>query len=81
MEKEQNDQPVRHHIETLVKEEHALYGQGSLSEADQKRLKTIQVELDQCWDLLRQRRAKREFGQDPDKARVRPKEIVETYEQ
>jgi Protein of unknown function (DUF2630) len=81
MEKDRTDQPVRDHIEKLVKEEHRLYGQDALSEPDQKRLKAIQVELDQCWDLLRQRRARREFGQDPDQARVRPPGVVETYEQ
>ncbi len=81
MEKDRTDQPVRDHIEKLVKEEHRLYGQDALSEPDEKRLKAIQVELDQCWDLLRQRRALREFGQDPDQARVRPPGVVETYEQ
>jgi len=75
------DQPVRKHIEQLVREEHQLYGQKSLSDPDQRRLKAVQVELDQCWDLLRQRRALREFSEDPDKARVRPAEIVEKYEQ
>jgi hypothetical protein len=44
-------------------------------------LKKIQVELDQCWDLLRQRRAKREFGEDPNEAHVRPASVVEKYEQ
>jgi hypothetical protein len=81
MEKGSPDQPVRLHIERLVKEEHRLYGQGSLSGDDQSRLKELQVELDQCWDLLRQRRALREFGKDPEKAQVRSKETVETYEQ
>ena len=75
------DRPVLKHIERLVKEEHELYGQGRLSDADQQRLRTLEVELDQCWDLLRQRRARREFGDDPDQARVRPPEIVERYEQ
>jgi hypothetical protein len=46
-----------------------------------KRLAAIEVELDQCWDLLRQRRAKREFGDNPDEASVRPPDIVENYEQ
>ena len=45
------------------------------------RLAKIKVELDQCWDLLRQRRALREFGRDPDEAKVRPAKIVENYEQ
>jgi hypothetical protein len=75
------DRPVVKHIERLVKEEHKLYEQGKLSDADRQRLQHLEVELDQCWDLLRQRRARREFGQDPDKARVRPPEIVEHYEQ
>jgi len=74
------DRPVVMHIERLVKEEHELYGQGKLSEGDRQRLRKLEVELDQCWDLLRQRRARREFGGDPDQARVRPPEIVENYE-
>ena len=75
------DQSVLKKIETLVHEEQHLYGQGELSDHDQVRLETIQVELDQCWDLLRQRRARREFGQDPDGAKVRPASVVERYEQ
>ena len=58
------DRPVLKHIERLGKEEHELYGQGRLSDADRQRLRTLEVELDQCWDLLRQRRARREFGDD-----------------
>ena len=50
-------------------------------EADPDRLRDIEVMLDQCWDLLRQRRAKREFGADPDDAHVRDPETVEHYEQ
>jgi uncharacterized protein DUF2630 len=64
-----------------VHEEQKLYGGGGLSAHDQERLGRIQVELDQCWDLLRQRRARREFGQDPDGASVRPASVVERYEQ
>ena len=75
------DQSVLSKIETLVHEEQHLYGQGQLSDHDQVRLEKIQVELDQCWDLLRQRRARREFGQDPDGAKVRPASVVERYEQ
>jgi hypothetical protein len=75
------DQPIRKHIEKLVHEEHRLLDQESLTDPDHQRLKTIQVELDQCWDLLRQRRALREFGKDPKEARVRPAEVVEKYEQ
>jgi hypothetical protein len=75
------DAPVRKHIEDLVKEEHRLRDEKTLSHADHHRLESIQVELDQCWDLLRQRRALREFGQDPEQARVRPADVVEKYEQ
>ena len=74
------DQPVRKHIEHLVKEEHRLREESSATDADRRRLEAIQVELDQCWDLLRQRRALREFGEDPDHARVRPADVVEKYE-
>ncbi len=76
------DQSVREHIVKLVGEEHHLFDkQSTLSGEEQQRLQDIKVELDQCWDLLRQRRALREFGEDPEKARVRSKEIVENYEQ
>ena len=73
------DQPVRKHIEHLVKEEHRLHGEKSLTDPDHKRLKAIQVELDQCWDLLRQRRARRETGADPSQAQTRPADVVEKY--
>lgn len=75
------DQSVRKHIEHLVNEEHRLHGEKALTDPDHRRLEAIQVELDQCWDLLRQRRALREFGEDPDQARVRPADVVEKYEQ
>lgn len=74
------DQSVLGAIDKLAKEEHELYEKGELTEAEQARLKKINVELDQAWDLLRQRRAKREFGQDPDEAEIRPPRIVENYE-
>ena len=69
------------HIEELVSQEHRLQSQDALSEDERLRLRGVQVELDQCWDLLRQRRALRTVGEDPDKAQVRPPEIVEKYEQ
>jgi hypothetical protein len=81
MAKEELDRPVRKHIEHLVNEEHRLRSAESLAPPDHRRLEEIQVELDQCWDLLRQRRALREFGESPDHARVRPKDVVENYEQ
>jgi hypothetical protein len=76
------DQPVLNYIQRLVAEEHRLYGQGRrLPKEDRKRLEKIHVELDQCWDLLRQRRALRDVGVDPDEAEIRPPQVVENYEQ
>ena len=75
------DQSVLKHIKGLAAEEHRLFEQDSLAEADAAKLKKIEVELDQCWDLLRQRQARRAAGQDPSQARVRPPGIVENYEQ
>jgi hypothetical protein len=75
------DESILKHIERLVDEEQHLYGKSTVDDAEQVRLEKLQVELDQCWDLLRQRRALREFGKDPDKAKVRPASIVEKYEQ
>ncbi len=75
------DRSLLHHIEELVTEEHRLHGQASLSEAERARVGRIEVELDQCWDLLRRRRALRMSGQDPDQAALRPADIVEKYEQ
>lgn len=75
------DRTVLQHIEELVSQEHRLQSQDALSEDERLRLRGVQVELDQCWDLLRQRRALRTVGEDPDKAQVRPPEIVEKYEQ
>lgn len=78
------DERIHSRIEELVAEEHELFerrGAGDLNEVDHNRLESIRVSLDQCWDLLRQRRALRESGQDPDAARVRDPEVVERYEQ
>lgn len=81
MENQVEDQPVLDHIQRLVAEEHLLHEQRAHSKADRKRLAQVQVELDQCWDLLRQRRALRDVGYDPDEAEVRPPQVVENYEQ
>jgi hypothetical protein len=75
------DESIFATIQGLVHEEQRLYGQNELSDHDQVRLEQIKVELDQCWDLLRQRDARREFGQDPDRATVRPASVVERYKQ
>lgn len=80
MENQADDQPVLNYIQRLVTEEHQLHERGALSKADRKRLSQVQIELDQCWDLLRQRRALRDVGLDPDEAEVRPPQVVENYE-
>ena len=74
---------VQEHIEELVAEEHRLLGRSSeqgLSPADHERLAKVRVELDRYWDLLRQRRARQEFGDDPDYASLRDERTVEGYE-
>jgi hypothetical protein len=73
------DQTVLDHIQRLVAEEERIFGQGVKSDSDRDRLKELGIALDQAWDLLRQRRALREFGHDPSDAQVRPAEVVEKY--
>lgn len=75
-----NDQELHTHIERLVAEEHTLLEQGpAITAADRTRLGDINVQLDRLWDLLRQRRAREEFNQDPDQTRERSAETVEKY--
>jgi hypothetical protein len=82
------DETILDRIESLVKEEHALQhreesdatDEDALAE-DRRRLERVSVELDQCWDLLRQRRARRNAGQDPDEATARGEGTVEHYQQ
>jgi hypothetical protein len=76
-----DDATVLKTISKLVAEEQTLYQHASLDDHGRERLDQLKVQLDQCWDLLRQRRALREFGDDPDKAKVRPPSVVEKYEQ
>jgi len=79
-----NDSQIREHIGSLVEEEHRLleHGEhGGLTPDDRERLETISVRLDQYWDLLRQRRARRDAGQDPGIAHIRSEEVVEHYRQ
>jgi hypothetical protein len=78
--KEDNDTSVYNHSGKLVAEEQRLYKNGQPSDADLQKLRGISVELDQCWDLLRQRRALREFGRDPGEAQIRGPKIVEKYQ-
>jgi hypothetical protein len=74
-----SDKSLLHHITELVDEEHRLRNEAARPEQNADRLKHIEEELDQCWDLLRQRRARREFGDDPDQAQVRDVGTVERY--
>ena len=78
------DSQLLQHIQELVSEEHQLLesrsGEG-LGDDGHARLNALEVSLDQCWDLLRQRRALRETGANPDTAHVRPATTVERYQQ
>jgi hypothetical protein len=74
-----SDASVLAHISDLVEEEHRLFDQGELSGEERSRLAALQVELDRYWDLLRQRRALREFGDDPSVARARDAGVVKKY--
>ncbi|PRX43881.1 uncharacterized protein DUF2630 [Prauserella shujinwangii] len=71
-------------IDALIAEEHELRGRATgkgLSERDRARLRSLEEQLDQCWDLLRRRRARAEFGEDPDTEEPRPVSEVESYQQ
>jgi hypothetical protein len=75
-----NDQELHQQIEGLVAEEHSLLEKGGTTSPDERRrLGDINVQLDRLWDLLRQRRARAEFGQDPSVAHERSAETVEKY--
>jgi hypothetical protein len=79
-----NDAEIVEQIDKLVGEEHRLerdHGERDLSEDERSRLGSIEVQLDQCWDLLRQRRARRHVGKDPSEAQVRSSDVVEHYQQ
>ena len=75
----QTDASVLAHIQRLVAEEHKLFERVELTPEENHRLAALQVELDQCWDLLRQRRALREFGGDASQAHVRDADVVKKY--
>lgn len=81
-----SDESIAARIERLVAEEHELRNREqsdsadpSALEADQERLGAVQIELDRCWDLLRQRRALRDAGRNPDEAEARDADTVERY--
>ena len=75
-----SDKSILEHISALVDEEHQLRGETDASGHKAERLQHLAQQLDQAWDLLRQRRAKREFGQDPADAKPRDVGTVESYE-
>ena len=79
-----DDEQIHDRIEALVAEERELWtreGKGGATDADRQRLASLEVSLDQCWDLLRQRRALREAGFDESAAQVRDADVVEGYQQ
>ena len=83
-----SDESITARIERLVTEEKELRGReqqdqsdDAALEKDRERLRAVEVELDRCWDLLRQRRAREEFDQDPDEVEARSAKTVEGYQQ
>ena len=78
-----DDKQILAHVDELIKTEHDLrqkVADGSLStDAEHEQLRSVETALDQCWDLLRQRRAHREFGENPEGAAERPVSEVEGY--
>ncbi|MEQ6028122.1 DUF2630 family protein [Streptomyces salinarius] len=78
------NQEILHRINEMAQEERrlrdSLAAPGAGDPAEHNRLGELERELDQCWDLLRQRRARAEFGQDPEAAHVRPQSVVENYQ-
>ncbi len=80
-----DDTELLQRIESLVNEEHHLTQrgeeEGGLNSDEHTRMKALEVSLDQCWDLLRQRRARRSAGLNPDEAKVRDESIVENFRQ
>ena len=79
-----DDTGIQNRIEALIEEEARLrerHGNEGLSDDEHRQMEALQVRLDQLWDLLRQRRAREEFGMDPDEATLRDPGTVEDYEQ
>jgi hypothetical protein len=79
-----NDDEIHARIERLVAEEHELWqreSRGNVTDSERERLAELKVALDQSWDLLRQRKALRNVGRDPDEAEPRTEGTVENYQQ
>lgn len=73
------DNQVLTHIKNLTAKEEELYGKENLTDEDVKKLHQVKTDLDQCWDLLRQRRALRDAGGNPEKAEIRSVDTIENY--
>ena len=74
-----DEQDIFNRINALVDEEHKLREGTDHTDDQRARMQELEVQLDQCWDLLRQRRAKRQYGEDPEEAEARPASEVESY--
>ena len=81
MEVNTKDQSVLAHIQQLTEKEEDLYGKADLTDEDVKELHKVKSELDQYWDLLRQRRAFRDAGEDPERAKMRTSQTIENYKE
>jgi len=81
MENNKPDNSVLSHITKLTEREQHLYGKENLTDEDVKELHKVKLELDQYWDLLHQRRALRDAGENPNRAEMRPSDQVENYEE
>jgi hypothetical protein len=75
------DNSVLTHIKKLTEKERELYGKENLSDADVSELHKVKAELDQYWDLLHQRRALRNAGENPNRAEMRSQDTIENYEE
>ena len=74
-----DEKDILSRISTLVEEEHKLRESSEHTDEQRSRMTELEASLDQCWDLLRQWRAKRQYGEDPDEAKPRPEPQVEGY--
>jgi hypothetical protein len=74
-----DEKDILSRISSLVEEEHKLRESTEHDDDQRTRMNALEAQLDQCWDLLRQRRAKRQYGEDPDEAEPRPEPQVESY--
>jgi len=81
MEKNNNDRSVMDHIKELTEKEEDLYGKSDLTDEEVKDLHSVKAELDQYWDLLRQRRAFRDAGEDPERAKMRSSDTIRDYKE